>query len=228
MRVIHDLDRGRYDTGVLVLLVVVRADEAVIPYPAVLRVAGRVDADESTAGAAIALKRRLLGRIENVAGGQQEDHRIVARQPLVGELSGILSEIGAPAMLTRQLTERCLRRGNRVVAELGGLREDENRRRTGASARGGLLVRNGDACALRCRRGGVAHRRWRTAGEEHRRQRDTECQRNHEGSAAAHCANRPPRHFRRAAPVARPAATAPRARSARLRSRGPAHAAPWL
>ncbi len=71
----------------------VRADELAVPRPVVLRVGGRVDADVPAAAAHVALERLLLGAVEHIAGREQEDHRVVARQPRVGERGAVLGRI---------------------------------------------------------------------------------------------------------------------------------------
>lgn len=51
-----------------------------VPRPVVLDVGRTVHADVAAAAPDEALEGRLLGRVEHVAGGEQEDHRLVLRQ----------------------------------------------------------------------------------------------------------------------------------------------------
>ena len=68
-----------------------RAEQAAVPAPAVLRVGRGVHAREAAAAPDVAAERGLLGGVEHVARGAQEDHHGVAAQPPVRERSAASS-----------------------------------------------------------------------------------------------------------------------------------------
>ena len=57
-----------------------RAEEPAVPGPAVLRVRGRMNADEAAAGTDEALEGSLLGAGQDVAGRGEEHDGLVARE----------------------------------------------------------------------------------------------------------------------------------------------------
>jgi hypothetical protein len=74
----------------------------------------------------IALERRLLAVVEDVARRQQEDDDVIATQPPVGEDGGVLGGVDVDAVPRAEVSE-CLDGGrDRVVAEAGGLREEQD------------------------------------------------------------------------------------------------------
>ena len=56
-----------------------------------------------TAGADVALERRLLGVVEDVAGRAQEDHDVVVGEVRVGERGGVLGRVDLEPVLRRHL-----------------------------------------------------------------------------------------------------------------------------
>ena len=84
----------------------VRADELAVPRPLVFRVGGRVDAGKSATAAHVALERALLGTVEHIAGREQEDHRVVAREPCVGEHAAVLGRIHRDPVRRAELAHR--------------------------------------------------------------------------------------------------------------------------
>ena len=78
-----------------------RSHQVSIPWPVVLRVAGRMYAGKAAAGLNVMLDRALLAVVKEIARGVQEDYGFVLRQVLVGKdsriLTGIHSKLIVPA-----------------------------------------------------------------------------------------------------------------------------------
>ncbi len=104
----------------------VGADEAAVELPVVLGVGGRVDADVTAAGGHVVLERLLLFGVEDVAGGGEEGDGVVAGQVAGGELGGGLGGVDRDAGVLADLLQGLDARGDRVVAEAGGLGEDQD------------------------------------------------------------------------------------------------------
>ena len=68
----------------------VGADQLAVPGPVVLGVRGRVDAGEPAAALDVALEGALLGLVEHVTGGGEEDDDLVLGEVRVGEGAGVL------------------------------------------------------------------------------------------------------------------------------------------
>ena len=86
------------------------------------------------AAAHVALECALLNVVEHVAGRAQEDHRVVTREPRVGEHGGVLGRIDGDPVRGAELAQRAHGCRNRVVPEPGRLREREHAQ---AGLRGG-------------------------------------------------------------------------------------------
>src|SRR5690606_8478853 len=104
----------------------VRADEAAVELPVVLGVGGGVDAHVAAAVLDVALERLLLVGVQDVTGGGQEGHRVVLGEVGGGELAGLLGRVDGDAGRAAEFLQRgdALRDG--VVAEAGGLGEDQD------------------------------------------------------------------------------------------------------
>ena len=131
--VLHDGRRGRRAVRVVAE---VRAHQLAVPRPAVLGVGRGVDAGVAAARADEALERRLLGVVEHVTGGREEDHRVVVAEDVVGEPGRVLGGVDLPVLVGAELAERGDARADRVVPEAGGLREHQ-----GAQALAGIIGR---------------------------------------------------------------------------------------
>lgn len=142
-----DLDgRGRGARGVVVE---VGADQVAVPGPRVLGVGGRMDAGVPATGLDVALERALLGLVEHVAGGGEEDDDLVLGEVLVGEGRGVLGRRDVEAVGGAELLDGGDALVDVAVPEGSGLREDQ----------GVELVGLGGGCHLVGRpRNGVARR----------------------------------------------------------------------
>ena len=76
----------------------VGADQAAVPGPVVLGVAGRMDAGEAAAAADEALQRGLLLRVQRIAAGVEEHDCLVACKRRIVELIGRLGGLDAKSM----------------------------------------------------------------------------------------------------------------------------------
>ncbi|CAM5451318.1 hypothetical protein STENM36S_05887 [Streptomyces tendae] len=121
--VVLDADGGLLDGRVRVE---VGADEAAVELPVVLGVGGGVDAHVAAAVLDVVLERLLLVGVEDVTGGGQEGDRVVLGQVGRGELSGLLGRGDRDAGRGAQLLQRGDALGDGVVAEAGGLGEDQD------------------------------------------------------------------------------------------------------
>ena len=104
----------------------VRAHQLPVPGPAVLRVGGRVDARVAAAPAHVALECALLRIVEHVTGREQEDHRVVAREPRIGEHGAVLGRIDGDPVGRAELVQGAEGSRDRVVPEPGRFREREH------------------------------------------------------------------------------------------------------
>src|SRR5690606_24742708 len=103
----------------------VGADEAAVPGPVVLGVARGVDAGVAATVLDVLLERRLLLVVEDVTGRREPDDDVVLGEVLGGEGTGVLGGVDGEAVLLAQLLDRRDPRGDGVVAERGGLGEDQ-------------------------------------------------------------------------------------------------------
>ena len=120
---VRDMDRRALDLGVA------RepgADEPAVPRPLILRVARRVDADKTAAGADVSLKGGLLARIEDVAGRVEEYDGLLLSQGRVAEPLGVIRAVHRKPVLGPQRLDRRNPLRDRIVAKSGGLGEDED------------------------------------------------------------------------------------------------------
>ena len=123
VRRVLDVDRGGGRAGWMGGEV--SAHQIAVPAPVVLRVGGRVDADVAVAGRDVALEGGLLSVAEDVARGRQEDDGLVLGEVRVVELGRILGGIDGEAVGRAELLDRRDAGRDRVVAEAGGLGEDQ-------------------------------------------------------------------------------------------------------
>ena len=148
---------GDLDRRVLVgrVALEVGADQPAVPLPAVLGVGRGVDAGVAAAGLDVLLERRLLGRVERVAGGGEEDHGVVLAERGGGEVGGVLRPVDGDPVAARDLADRGPSDRDRVVPEAGRLAEDEDLL---LRPERGLVARRADGREARlCERG------WREA-----------------------------------------------------------------
>ncbi len=117
------LDVGLLDSGVRGE---VGADQVAVERPVVLRVRGRVDADEAAARSDVRLERRLLGLVQNVAGGVEEDHRLVTAQVGGGEVVAVLRGRHRETVGGAEVADGLDPCRDRVVPESGRLGEHED------------------------------------------------------------------------------------------------------
>ena len=115
------------------------ADEPPVPGPAALGVGGRVHADVRRAGADARLERRLLGRVQHVAGREQEHRRrrTGARPAALKTVSSSVAVTSKPFFAPRSRTA-WIAAGIESWRKPLGLREDEHARIRGV---GGALRR---------------------------------------------------------------------------------------
>ncbi len=102
VRGVLDLDDGLLRRGVLLE---VRADQLAVPGPVVLGVGGRVNAGEPAAALDVVLEGGLLGGVQDVARGRQEDHHGVLGEVVLGEGSGVLGGVDGEAVLLAELLD---------------------------------------------------------------------------------------------------------------------------
>ncbi len=83
-------------------------------------------AQVAPAGLDVTLKSRLLLRVQYVAGGAQEDHRLVLPQAVVMEVGGVFGGVDPELVLLPQLLDGrdAVRDGG--VFEAAGLGEDQH------------------------------------------------------------------------------------------------------
>jgi hypothetical protein len=75
------------------------ADELTVPFPLVLGVRRGMNAHEAATSSYVPLECRLLGGVQHVTGGAQEDDRTEIIQPVIPELAWILRMLDREAML---------------------------------------------------------------------------------------------------------------------------------
>jgi hypothetical protein len=85
-----------------------------------------VHAGIAAARADVGLERRLLGRVEHVPGGVEEDHGLVPGQARGGELAGVLGRGDGEVVGSAEIPDGLDAHRNRVVPEPGGLGEDQD------------------------------------------------------------------------------------------------------
>ena len=85
-----------------------------------------MDAGVAAAGLDVALEGGLLGVVEHVAGGGEEDDGVELRQVGVGERGRVLGRVDREAVGGAELLDRRDALRDRVVPEAGGLGEDEH------------------------------------------------------------------------------------------------------
>lgn len=103
-----------------------RPDQVLVLRPVVLGVGGRVDADEAAAPVDVFLQGALLGVVQDVAGGGEEDDGLVVGEVLRGEGGHVLGGGDGEVVLRAELLEGGDARRDGVVAESGGLGEDQD------------------------------------------------------------------------------------------------------
>src|SRR3546814_4821767 len=104
--------------------------QRLVPRPAVLGIGRGVDADETAAAFHERTQRRLLRRVQHVAGGAGEHHHAIARQSLARKHRGILAVLDFPTHSVAKRAQRVHRSGNRVVPEPGRLGEHRSEEHT--------------------------------------------------------------------------------------------------
>jgi hypothetical protein len=128
-----DVDRRGLVAGVAVE---VRADEVAVPAPVVLRVGCGVHSGVTAAGLDVVLERRLLLRVEHVAGGREEHDRVVLGELRGVELRRVLGRVDGEGVGGAERLDGGDPGRDRVVPEACGLREDQHLRIGGLGARG--------------------------------------------------------------------------------------------
>jgi hypothetical protein len=104
-----------------------------------------VHAEVAAAGPDVVLERRLLRRVEHVAGGGQPDDRLEPGQVGRGELVRVLRRLDGEVVGRAQLLDGGDAGGDGVVAESGRLAEHQDREvRCGMGRHGGEAERGGD------------------------------------------------------------------------------------
>ncbi|MEN9358489.1 MAG: hypothetical protein RL095_24 [Verrucomicrobiota bacterium] len=103
------------------------ADEAGVPGPVVFGVGCGVNAGVAAAGLDVGLEGLLLFAVENIHGGGEEDDAAEALELGAGESGGVLGGFHREAVLGAELFQCGDAVGDRVVAEAGGLGEDQDR-----------------------------------------------------------------------------------------------------
>lgn len=104
----------------------VRPHQTAVEGPVVLGVGRRVDAHVAAAGGDIVLERLLLVGVEDITGGGEEHHRVVAGQVVGGELRARLGGVDLDPGGRAQLLQRGDTLGDRVMTEPCGPGEDQN------------------------------------------------------------------------------------------------------
>ena len=107
------------------------AEQAAIERPAVLGVGGRMHADPAAAAFDVGLQRRLLGGVEHIAGGVEEQHDVVAGQRGGGESGGVFGGRHRHAVARGELLQHGVRGGDGIVAKAGRLAESQHAQRLG-------------------------------------------------------------------------------------------------
>ena len=137
VRGVLDLDgRGR---GARRVVVEVGADEVAVPGPVVLGVGRRVDAGVAAAGLDVALERGLLGRVEHVTGGGEEDDDLVLREVGVVERAAVLGGRHREVVVGGERLDGGGRLVDVGVAERSRLGEEERVERLLRGCGGGCL-----------------------------------------------------------------------------------------
>lgn len=106
-----------------------RPEQLAVPGPVRLGVGGRVNTRVAAARPGEAFEGGLLGFVEHVARGEEEDHRAVPRQIAARELPGVLGCVDGEAAPRGELADCAQRDGNGRVAKPRRLGEDEDPRR---------------------------------------------------------------------------------------------------
>src|SRR3954447_12857115 len=117
MRAVDDVDGRRLDPRVRLE---VRAEQAAVEGPAVLRVSRRVDTDPPPAAADERFEGGLLPWGEDVPGGVEEDDRVEAAEALAGERRGVLGHRHREAVRPAEAPDRGDAGRDRVVPEAQG------------------------------------------------------------------------------------------------------------
>ncbi len=123
MATVHDINFGFLDGG---MVSEVAADELAVPGPIKFGVCGAVDAHKAASVLDEALHRALLGIVQNVARGVEEDDNGIWGQTVICEQGGIFASVYGEAMRCTQF----LNGGNAVVdgivPEAGCFAENQN------------------------------------------------------------------------------------------------------
>ncbi len=100
--------------------------ELTVVRPVVLGVGRRVDADVAAARGDVGLEGGLLGGVQHVAGGAQEDHGLVLCQVGRGERGGVLGGVDGEVVRRAEVPDGLDADGDRVVPEPRRLGEHEH------------------------------------------------------------------------------------------------------
>jgi hypothetical protein len=103
-----------------------RADQLAVERPVVFGVGGRMNARVPTAAPDVGLERTLLGGVEHVAGGVEEDHRLVLRQVRRTEGVRVLGRGDGETVGRAQLADQLETLRDGVMPESGGLGEHQD------------------------------------------------------------------------------------------------------
>src|SRR3712207_7764588 len=120
MALVQDAEGAAPDVGVVGVAREVGAGEPTVPRPLVLGVGRRVHADPAAARLDVALERVLLPRVEDVAGGVEEDDGAESPEVPFVERRGLLRRLDREAVLLPEPAQGGDAGLDRAVAKSGG------------------------------------------------------------------------------------------------------------
>src|SRR5713101_4294845 len=98
---VNDVNGGRNYMRMSMHAVKVGSDQLPIPGPVILGIAGGMHASISSPVLDVSFEGRLLVGIQNVAGGQQENDGVIAREVGIGENRCIFRKVDGDALARR-------------------------------------------------------------------------------------------------------------------------------
>lgn len=114
---VNDVDGGLHNMRMSMHAVEVGSNQLPVPGPVIFGVAGGMHASVSSAMLNVVHKGGLLSGIQNMAGGQQENDGIIAREVSTGKNRRIFREIDGDILARGQLAQGRDGVGDRCMAK---------------------------------------------------------------------------------------------------------------
>src|SRR5712692_4039444 len=114
---VNDVNGGRNYMRMSMHAVKVGSNQLPIPGPVILGIAGGMHAGVSSTMLDVSLEGGLLVGIQNVAGGQQKNHGVIAREVGVGENRCVFRKVDGDALARRYIAQGRDSVGDRGMAK---------------------------------------------------------------------------------------------------------------